>query len=78
MLFLSLSYTWLVAAYNEPKTFLGPDYSTTKLLIELANFLGSLAAFIATLRLGFSRPAGLAAAYISLCWLVALLLSRAA
>jgi hypothetical protein len=78
LLLLSLSYGWFMAARSEPRIFLGPDYSTTRLLIELANFLGSLSALIAALRLRFSRPAGIASAFISLCWLVALLLSRAA
>ena len=78
LLLLSLSYGWFMAARNEPRTFLGPDYSTTRLWIELANFLGSVAAGIAIIRLRFSGLAGMAAAYIGLCWFVAFLLSRAA
>lgn len=67
-----------MAARSEPRIFLGPDYSTPRLWIEFANFLGSVVVCIAIIRMRFSGLAGLAAAYIALCWFVALLLSRAA
>lgn len=78
LLFLLISYAWFIAARNEPRAFLGPDYSTIRLLIELGNFLGCAAVGIAAARFRFAVPTGLAATYIALCWFVALLLSRSA
>ena len=67
-----------MAARNDPRMFLGPNYSNVRLYIELANFFGSIAAGIVAVRLRAPSPSGIAAAYIALCWFVVLLLSRAA